>query len=241
VVDNASEPDAIAALCEQRPGGAEAILSPDNRGFAAGVNLALDHLAAAGHSGPVLLLNPDAEVEPEALAALRAELDRGADAAGPLLVYEDGRLQVGAAGGRLTAFSVVAYFLFLAHLVPAVRGIFLTRRQLRRAGPVDWLCAACLLLSHHAWHDLPRWPEDEIVYAEDIAWGTAATAAGARLVLVPSVRVVHRQGASGGASAWSGALIRLCRRRLGPVRSRPAVVAIRVGIAVRRLAGRRIA
>jgi GT2 family glycosyltransferase len=230
IVDNASDPERVAAWKSEY--GVTPVLLPRNVGFASAVNEALRRSVT---TGPVLLLNPDAELDAPALGRLLAALDDGADGVAPLLIGADGRVQIGAAGGPLTLASVATYFLFVSHLLPRLRGIFLTRKQLRRGMPVDWLCMACLLLAPGALERFGPLPEDELVYAEDLAWGTAATLRGARFRLLADVTVRHEQGVSGGGGAWFGALERLLRRRLGPAAGRLAVAAARLGLAVRRL------
>jgi N-acetylglucosaminyl-diphospho-decaprenol L-rhamnosyltransferase len=82
VVDNASSDGSAEAAAAA---GADVVESNAcNEGFARAVNRGL----AAGAGGLVLLLNPDAEITPEALAALVAALEQAPDAAiaGPVLV-----------------------------------------------------------------------------------------------------------------------------------------------------------
>jgi GT2 family glycosyltransferase len=237
IVDNGDDPAGVVRLAEQY--GATAILLQDNLGFAAAVNRAVASVKLPQQ--PWLLLNPDAAVTPSQLSDLLEGMVDGTDGVGPLLADAQGRLQIGPAGGRLTLISVVAYFLFLSHLIPALQGIFLTRRQSGRARDVAWLCMACLVLPADAFARFGPVPETELVYAEDLAWGTRATAMGAHFRLVPAVVVHHDQGSSGAGDRWIGALERLCRSRLGPVRGALAVAAIRAGLAIRRMAGRRVA
>lgn len=238
VVDNASDPERVQALCDER--GATAVLLGRNEGFAAGVNAGWQAVRDRPPL-PLLLLNPDAVVTRASLDQLLEELAAtGATGVAPLLVEPSGRPQVGVAGGPLSVLSVSAYFLFLAHVLPGLRGVFLTRRQSRSPGEVAWLCMAALLLAPDALDRFGAVPEDEVVYAEDIAWGTAATAAGARLRLVSSVTVLHPHGSSGASDQWLGAFERLLRRRLGPLSALLCVLAVRAGLAARRVLGRRI-
>jgi N-acetylglucosaminyl-diphospho-decaprenol L-rhamnosyltransferase len=235
VVDNNDDPEGVAALCKLH--GAIPLLLDENKGFAAGVNAAVTSVQQPDR--PWLLLNPDASIENRALKGLLNELD-GHDGVAPALVNGAGQLQIGAGGGPLTFRSVLYFFLFLAHLIPRLRGVFLTRRQSRTAREVDWLCMACLLLAPDVFQRFGPIPEDEVVYAEDVAWGTEATLSGARFRLCPHITVRHDQGGSGASEAWIGALERLCRRRLGRIRGGFAVTAIRVGLSVRRGLGRSV-
>lgn len=239
IVDNASDPERVRAWESEH--GVTAILLPDNIGFAAAVNTAV---AASTTDAPVLLLNPDVELSAEVLGQLTSALgapgEPPLDGVAPLLLDQGGGVQVGGAGGPLTARSVAAYFLLVTHLVPAVRGVFLTRRQLAAGAAADWLCMACLLVRGDAFDRFGPVPEDELVYAEDLAWGTAATGAGARFRLLPQARVVHARGASGGSARWVGAFERTVRRRVPGVRGALAVGSVRLGLAARRAAGRRV-
>lgn len=230
VVDNASDPDKVVALCTEH--GATPVLLPRNAGFAAGVNAGWA-VTVERPPLPLLLLNPDAQLTRTALDALLAALP-GHDGVAPVLLEAPRRPQVGSAGGPLSLVSVAAYFLFLSAVLPSLQGLFLTRAQARRGGQVSWLCMASLLLVPDALVRFGPLPEDELVYAEDLAWGTAASLQGARFRLLPEVQVAHPHGSSGGGAAWSGALERLLRRRLPAGSGRLAVLCMRVGLAVRR-------
>jgi N-acetylglucosaminyl-diphospho-decaprenol L-rhamnosyltransferase len=236
VVDNGDDAEGVTAACERH--GATALLLKDNLGFAAAVNRAV--ATVENPTRPWLLLNPDAHVTEQQVEQLAAALRAGVDGVAPLLASQDGRLQIGPGGGELTLKSVATYFLFLAHAFPRQRGVFLTRAQSRRAHEVAWLCMACVLLQPQVFARFGAIPEDELVYAEDVSWGTSASLQGAHFELVPDILVRHDQGASGGSGQWIDALKRLCRARLGPWRGRGAVAAISVGLAARQLVGRRV-
>jgi GT2 family glycosyltransferase len=236
VVDNASDPRAVEELCDRH--GATAVLLPENRGFAAGVNAGW-RVAQDRTPLPLLLLNPDAQLTREALDTLLSSLT-GKDGVGPLLLEGPDRPQIGVGGGPLSVMSVAAYFLFLSQFLRGWKGLFLTRTQARRGGRVSWLCMAALLLSPDALARFGPLPEDELVYAEDLAWGTAASRRGARFEVVAPAVVTHPHGSTGGNSAWVGALERLLRRRLGRTSGAAAVALMRTGLVLRELLGRRV-
>ncbi len=243
VVDNGSEPDDVVDAC--RSHGATALLLPENVGFGAAVNAAVAQLEP--DCGEVLLVNPDVVLTAGAVAGLLDKLEElRADAVCPLILVEGtNRVQGGNGGGPLSLKSVAAYYWFMSHLLPGLRGVFLTRAQTRRLrAPVqlEWLCMACLLVRRDAFVVYGPVPEDEIVYSEDIAWGTHASAAGARLFLVPEIAIEHRRGASGGSSyeAYVGSLNRLLRRRMSPARAWVASAIVMSGLSVRRALGRRV-
>lgn len=90
VVDNASGDDSVDRVRSEFP-TAQLIVNSENLGFGAACNQALD--AVAGDM--MLFLNPDAELRPGALAALRTRLESAPRAAlvGPRVSYPDGRPQ----------------------------------------------------------------------------------------------------------------------------------------------------
>lgn len=243
VVDNGSEPAEVLEACHSH--GVRAMLLPENVGFAAAVNAAVAELDASYRE--VLLVNPDVTLDDAAVAGLRWKLEElDADAVCPLILVEGtNRMQGGNGGGPLSLGSVAAYYWFLSHVLPSVKGIFLTRAQTRRVRAplqLDWLCMACLLVRREAFMTYGPVPEDEIVYSEDVAWGTRASAAGARLYFVPDITVEHRRGGSKGSSyeAYVGALHRLLRRRMTPAKARLACFIVSSGLWLRRAFGRRV-
>jgi N-acetylglucosaminyl-diphospho-decaprenol L-rhamnosyltransferase len=237
VVDNASEPEQVLELA--RVHGITPLLLEHNVGFAAAINQAL---RGTTHSeSPVLLLNPDVKVPEGLLTELRRRLeDERLDGIGPLLRDERGIIPVGVGGFRPTVWTVTTYASFLTHLLPWTRGLFLTRRQAARGRCPDWLCMACLLLRADTFQRFGPVPEDELVYAEDIAWGSAASEQGARFALAADLTVIHEGGASGGSDAWIGATERMIKRRLSGWQGHLAASIFRVGLLVRRVLGRRL-
>lgn len=100
VVDNGSRPEEARALADALP-GVEIILSPCNRGFAGGNNLALRAALEAGCRA-VLLFNNDAQAEGKAVAHLQRTLESHPEIGviGPVLVDAANPDRVLSAGGR---------------------------------------------------------------------------------------------------------------------------------------------
>jgi GT2 family glycosyltransferase len=237
LVDNASEPLAVGDLA--RIHRAEAFLLERNIGFAAAINEALRR--APRSELPVLLMNPDVTPPPGLLSELVGRLeDERLDGVAPLLRGRGGEVPVGVGGFRPTLWTVTAYAAFLTHLLPWTRGLFLTRRQARAGRQPDWLCMACLLLRADAFARFGTVPEDELVYAEDVAWGSSACEQGARFALASDLSVSHEGGASGASSAWIGATERLIRKRMPGWRGALTARIFRSGLLARRALGRRI-
>jgi GT2 family glycosyltransferase len=237
VVDNASEPQDVLELA--RVYGVTPLLLERNVGFAAGVNEALRQTPRSDL--PILLLNPDVRMPADLLSELARRLDRERlDGIAPLLRDEQGRLPVGNGGFRPTIWTVVAYAAFITHLLPWTRGLFLTRRQAEHGRQPDWLCMACLLLRADAFERFGPIPEDELVYAEDVAWGSAASEQGARFVLAADLSVTHEGGASGASPVWIGATERLICKRLPGWQGRLAAWIFRLGLLIRVALGRSV-
>lgn len=236
LVDNASQPERIAELADRH--GTEHLLLDRNYGFAGAVNRAV--AACPRAPADILLLNPDVRLTAATVTTLRrARRERALTGVAPVLVSPDGSVQI-AAGGPVTLRSFGLYFLLVSHVFRRSPGVLYTRGQVRRGLVPEWVGMGCVLLSGDAFARFGPIPEDELVYAEDVAWGTAATQRGARFAVLAGVAVTHEQGAAGASALWTSALGRLAVRRLGPVRGRLAVLAMSGGLGLRSLAGRRI-
>jgi N-acetylglucosaminyl-diphospho-decaprenol L-rhamnosyltransferase len=191
VVDNQCEDDSAAVTRELLP-EATLVLAPARTGFSRANNLALRQ--ATGRY--LLLLNPDTEVRPGALATLVAYLDAhpAVGAAGPQLLNPDGSLQ----------HSCRAF--------PSLRSVFfrwlpfgpqaLKDRALRRylaldcdhasAQPVDWVMGACLCVRRSAAEEVGWLDEGFQLYYEDIDWCYRMWRAGWEVHYVPEAQVVHQ-------------------------------------------------
>lgn len=203
VVDNASD-DGSAEVA--RRAGADVVLQNGvNVGFAAAVNTGLAH-ATAEHT---LLLNPDAELRPGALAGLLRALlgTTAAVVAAPLLRDHAGRLHSGA-GRFATVPRRVGLCLPLARRVPALRHEYhLSEAQLRDGRPllVDYVFGAAMLVDHHFLADSGGLDERFFLFAEDEDLCRRARHAGRRVVLATQAVAQHAGGASCGDEALTEA------------------------------------
>ncbi|MGC5166850.1 glycosyltransferase [Luteimicrobium sp. DT211] len=176
VVDNSSSPEvkdiAVAA-------GARYLDPGRNGGFAAGVNHALaDRLAP---DADVLLLNPDAVVQPDDVQRLSAALaaDPGLASVGPSQVDDDG-----------TPARVAWPF-------PTPGGAWLEAvglGRLRTRG--DFVIGSVLLLRAEAVADVGEFDETFFLYAEETDWARRAATRGWRHAVVPDAVATHAGGAT---------------------------------------------
>jgi GT2 family glycosyltransferase len=183
VLDNASTDDSVKRLRSRFP----AVLlleSPANVGFARGVNRLLE--ACDGER--MLLLNTDVKVERGAVATLNTYLGAHRDVAavGPLILEPGGATYCHDTFPTLT--TEVAWLLGLRKLP----------KHTNELKDVDWTGGACLMLSRSAVRDVGLLDETFFMYAEEMDWCRRARSKRWRIACVPSARVTHLVGASGG-------------------------------------------
>ena len=190
VLDNASHDGSPRAVAERFP-SVRVIQSASNMGFAAGVNRA----AACARGRSLLVLNPDARLEPEALDLLLEVLDRTPRAAlvGPTLRYADGAAQP--AAFRFPGLAQIALDLFPIDRLMASP---LNGRVSNPSRPVqiDHPLGACMLIDRAAWHDVGPLDEGYFMYLEEIDWCRRARQRGWQIWHHPGAVAVHHSGQS---------------------------------------------
>jgi GT2 family glycosyltransferase len=194
VVDNASPDDSLSAVADLP---IEAIALPTNDGFAAGCNVGW----RAGHAPYVLLLNPDARIEPASIAALREVLDReeGVGIVAPLIRNSSGEIEY-----SLRRFprlrSRYAQALFLQRLFPNADWsdeVIRSPAAYEKRSTVEWVSGACMLIRRELLERLAGLDEDFFLYCEDIDLCKRVQDAGYDVVFEPSAVAVHIGGHSG--------------------------------------------
>lgn len=176
LVDNGCTDGAVDRL-ESRDG--VTVLRPgSNTGFAGGCNLG----AAAATGALVALINPDAIVDPDALAALAA---RAADpaigiATGCVLLADRPEL-LNSAGNEVHCTGMS----WSGHFEEPVADHAVERDVLAASG------AACVL-RREVWDHLGGFDETFFAYYEDAHLSLRCWQQGWRVVYVPSARVLHR-------------------------------------------------
>jgi hypothetical protein len=170
----------------------------ENRGFAAGVNLG----AAKSTGGRLLIINPDAVLQPGSIKALEAAR---ANLAEPIVVGgrifgEDGREQRGARRRRLTLASAAATFLGLGWL-KAVHPAFVnvnrnTEPAPEGAVPMDAVSGALMYLSRSGFERLGGFDEGYFLHVEDIDLCRRAEADGGSVIYTPLASALHHGATS---------------------------------------------
>ncbi len=196
VVDNASR-DGSPELVEREFPEVRLVRHGWNAGFAAGCNVGLA-LARGRH---VLLLNPDAELLPGALATLVAHLDEHPQVGycGPRLEDAAGRTQPSARRFP-TVFSSAWAMLGGPQRRPGSRhtvdlhAAHGYERDLR----ADWLSGACLLVRREAIDDVGPLDDGFFLYFEELDWCRRMADAGWEGAWVAGATARHVGGASVG-------------------------------------------
>jgi N-acetylglucosaminyl-diphospho-decaprenol L-rhamnosyltransferase len=212
LVDNDSSDDTVLVVRRDHP-WAEVLEPGRNLGFAAGNNLALRR--ARGRY--LLLLNPDTEVQPGALDALVALLDRrpAAGAVGARLLNSDGSLQFSTY--RLPTAGTLAWEYFLRDLrrPDDPRAGRYAAADYAREREVEGLLGACLMLRREAVEEVGMLDERFALYCEEVDWCIRLRRAGWQLWYCPDAVVLHHSGQSAKlASARSFLLLQRSRFRL---------------------------
>jgi GT2 family glycosyltransferase len=187
VVDNASEDGSPELVASAFP-NVTLVRSPENRGFAAGVN----HGISASTARYVLLLNSDATIDGAAISALVRSMDEHptAGAAGGMLLNPDGSFQ-----GSYADFPTLASETILATglsrwLLPATFPSHPVE-QSQTLRTVDWVCGAVMLLRRRAIEEIGPFDEAFFMYAEEVDWCYRARQRGWSVLYVPEARIVH--------------------------------------------------
>lgn len=195
VVDNAST-DGSAALVRAEFPAVRLLAATANQGFARANNRGI----AAGRGRLVLLLNPDTEMRPGALAALVTWLDRhpAYGLAGPRLLNPDGspqssRRRFPTLGTALVESTPVqALFPWL----PVLRRYYVLDRSDDEEQEVDWVTGACMLARRTALAAAGGFDPGYFMYSEELDLCRRLRQAGWRIGYVPAAVVVHHGGQS---------------------------------------------
>ncbi len=171
------------------------IACPDNVGFPKGNNLGLG--VATGRY--VLLLNPDTEVQPGALATMLAYMDMHPDVGvvGPQLLNPDGTVQ-----SSRRRFPTLATAVFestwLEPFAPrtVLHHYYALDLPDDQIADVDWVTGACMLVRREVIEQVGGMDEGYFMYSEELDWCRRIRQKGWRVVYLPHAQVMHHVGKS---------------------------------------------
>jgi hypothetical protein len=246
VVDNASQDDTVSRVRSlERKMPLQLITISRNIGFAGGVNQ-----GARAASGDVLLiLNPDAVAEPDAIDALLACFaEPGASAVGGALVEGDGQVAKGFAFRRLPTLTSLLFEALLVNQVwpgnPINRGYRCLDADYSREQPVEQPAGACLAVTRAAWEsvqgmDAAFFP----VWFEDVDFCKRLSKRGGRILYCPRARFHHSGAHSVGQlnfrdkqMFWYRNMVRYAQKHFSPSKVLVLRLGIFVGMGLRMLA-----
>lgn len=211
VWDNASEDqsaDAIAAFYPQ----VDLVRCPENLGFAVANNRASELV----QSDWLLLLNPDTETYPDAIANLFrfAKAHPQAGIVGGRTVFPDGSLNPASCWNRITVWSLITNAFGLAAAFPDSRmfnpeGIGGWRRDSVRH--VDIVVGCFLMIPTALWRELGGFQSKYFMYGEEADLCLRAAKIGYRPMITPDAQIMHLVGAS--TPRFARKLVQLLRAR----------------------------
>jgi N-acetylglucosaminyl-diphospho-decaprenol L-rhamnosyltransferase len=244
VVDNASGDGSPAMVRAEFP-QAQLLALEENLGFAAGNNAALRELgfgtAAGQQLGDVLFLNPDTEVQGNALVQMAGELRRRekAGVVGAGLVYPDGRFQHSAFRFPTLLQIWFDFFPRPARLLDTrLNGRYpRTLYEAHKPFPVDHPLGAAMMTRAEVIHEVGLMDERFFMYAEEIDWCFRVKRAGWDIYCVPTAQIVHHAGGSTRhfrdemyVALWRSRFL-LFQKHYGPVFNLTARLLVRLGLA----------
>jgi hypothetical protein len=174
----------------------ELILAPRNGGFAYGNNLGFRR-AIEGGADYLLLLNPDTQVRPQAIASLVTFLESRPDIAiaGPSFENADG-----------AEWQIAFRFPSIVSELSAALGIGLVtrllgdrtvaRRMSASAQRVDWVSGAAMMIRARVFALMGGFDESYFLYFEETDFCFRAACAGFATWYFPASRVMHIMGQS---------------------------------------------
>lgn len=237
VVDNAS-PDDSAAVVADLP--LRLIKSPTNGGFAYGCNLGI----AAGTAEFVLLLNPDARIEPPDLQALVNALreDPALASVGPRTLSDGGRL-IPSQRRFPRLRSTYAQSLGLHRLAPHASwaaDMITEPGAYERPATPEWLSGGCVLLRRDALDEVDGLDEGFFLFSEETDLFRRLRDRGWSVRYEPTATAYHKGEASAPRDVTAPILarsrVRYARKHHGAVVAILEAVGVALDAAVRAVA-----
>ena len=199
VVDNASSDGSASSVAAFSP--RVSLLRND---VIAGFSRAANQASAASSAPLLLLLNPDCQLRPGALSALRAVLDAepACAVAGPRILDPDGEVQGSARGDpdMLTGmFGRTGELRRLLPFLPAARRNVVVDEAIasgETSRVVDWVSGACMLIRRAALERVGGFDERYFLYWEDADVCRRLRQRGYQIRYVPGAVATHAVGRS---------------------------------------------
>jgi N-acetylglucosaminyl-diphospho-decaprenol L-rhamnosyltransferase len=194
VVDSGSSDGTPEMIREEFP-WVYLIARQDNVGFPKGNNIGI--AKAAGRF--ILLLNPDTEVQGEALSLMvrYLQMHDTIGIVGPQLLNPDGSTQ-----SSRRRFPTVMTGLFestwLQPIAPRslMDDYFAADLADDEVSEVDWLVGACLMTRREVLEQVGPLDEEYFMYSEELDWCRRVKEAGWEIIYYPDAKIIHHIGKS---------------------------------------------
>lgn len=229
VLDNASADGSADAIASRFP-QAELIRSPENIGFARANNLVAESITSEW----MLLLNPDTEVHPGAIANLLAfsKAHPEAGITGGRTVFPDGSLNIASCWKRMTPWSLFCSTFWLTNLFPksaffnpeAIGGW--RRDTVRR---VDIVVGCFLMIPTALWRKLGGFDSRYFMYGEEADLCLRASSMGFQPMITPDAQIMHLVGAS--STKRTDKVLRVAKAKTTLIRDHWSKLLIPLGVA----------
>ncbi len=195
VIDNASA-DGSADMVRQKYSQVKLISNKENLGFGRANNQALKQ--ATGQY--ILLLNPDTEIRPGALAVLMDFLDNHSQAGvvAPQLINSDGSVQLSCRAFP-SFIGMLAELTGISRLMPPgskLREYKMLDWQHNTERQVDQPEGACLLIRKKIFDQVGIFDEGYFMLFEEVDWLYTVKKAGWQIWFTPTAKVIHHLGQS---------------------------------------------
>jgi GT2 family glycosyltransferase len=213
VVDNGSTDRTLEILANRQDC---TVIRSTNVGYAAGMNRAAK---ASPPAGALLILNPDATLDPGSVSPMLAVLDKpGVGIVAPRVREADGELSPtlrrAPTLARVGGLSFTGWPRFTERIEDP--------REYESEHDVDWAVGAILLVDMECYTALDGMDESYFLYSEETDLSLRAKDAGWSTRYTPDAGAVHVGGGSGESETTHMMKIlnriRIYRRRTGPVR-----------------------
>ncbi|MEE8601878.1 glycosyltransferase family 2 protein [Euzebya tangerina] len=200
VVDCGSTDGSLTAVARSHPWVIRVALP--NLGFGRGVNAGVRRLDIEQPSDVIVVANADTRFEPEAVRDLATYLRANPDvgAAGPRVVFPDGRLQFSARSfPDISTALGHALFGLLRPTNRWTRRYRLTDWDHESPRDVDWLSGCCVAFNAAAFDEAGGFDPAYFMFVEDVDLCWRLGQLGWRVTFAPVTQVTHAIGASVGS------------------------------------------
>lgn len=212
VVDNASIDGSADVVRSEFP-KITLIENKENVGYTKGNNMAIKK--AKGRY--VLFLNTDTVVHKNTLETMVDFMDEYKDAGTATCRVElpNGKLDDSCHRGFPTPWRALLHFTGLSKLFPnsmLLNGYHLGWRDLNKIHQIDSCSGAFMIVRRSAGEEVGWWDEDFFWYGDDLDFCYRLKKKGWKVYFVPTVKILHYKGVSGGIKSISQHLTRATRQ-----------------------------